>query len=103
MLGWVRLALVQEGSELDLGAETMKYIVARLRAFLRQPASRLEWVMSLSETHVSAYGMIEGDGVLLRFQDEHAVFFADVSVPKAQQERWLAILDAASRETGELP
>ena len=91
---WVRVTLVQQGAERDVGAEALKYIADHLRAFLANPSERLKWVLTLSETHVTMYGSTLGDHVLLRLQDKNAKFFADLELSQVDRERWLSILRA---------
>src|SRR5271157_5569654 len=83
---WVRLVLLQDGVERELGAETLKYILDHVRAFLKHPSAQLKWVLTLSETHVTVYGSLVTEGVLLKFQDKDAKFFAELQVSEAERE-----------------
>ena len=91
---WVHLVFVQDGIERELGAETLKYIVEHLRAFLQRPAQQPKWVLSLAETHVSFYGSASAGGTLLRLQDKNAAFFADLELSEGEKEEWLASLNS---------
>ena len=90
---WARITLVQQVGERGVGAEALKYIADRLRAFLENPPEKLKWVLTLSETHVTMYGSSAGGRVLLRLQDKDAKFFADLELSPVDRGRWLSLLD----------
>ena len=87
--GWSQVQLTTAGMSRPLGAETLKYLTTRIRAFLSDPAPGQRWVLSLSELQVSVYGEHLTEGAVLHFQDANAKMFADVVITDAAKKQWI--------------
>jgi hypothetical protein len=90
--GWTQVLLRQGDAELALGAETLKQIVAKFRAFLGQATMDTKWVLSFSELHFSIYGEYVEGRAILKFQDANGKTVVALAINPAQQREWLDAL-----------
>ncbi len=87
--GWCQVHLLVAGVGHPLGAERLKYIATRLRAFLEDPAPSQRWVFSLSELHTSAYGEHVAGGAILRLQDAHGKWLTKLVLTPTEKGGWM--------------
>ena len=86
--GWCQVHLLVSGVSRPLGAERLKYLVARLSSFLTDTAPGLRWVFSLSEQHTSAYGEQVADNGILHLQDADGEAFANLILTGTEKKQW---------------
>jgi hypothetical protein len=93
--GWAKVVLRERWNTHQLGAAMSQDLVRRLLTFMSKPPLELRWVLTLSESHSSVYGLRDQAGVLLRFQDRNAVFFADLRLDDSVRQAWIDQLEIA--------
>jgi hypothetical protein len=89
---WCQVSLVTTGETRPLGAELLSYVASHLVSFLSERRTGRQWVFTLAELHVAAYGEHLPEGVLFHFMDAEAKFFATLALSSAQQAKWLEAL-----------
>jgi hypothetical protein len=93
--GWATVRLVAGGAETLLGAQTLRYIATRFKAFLSAQGGGKRWILSLSEVHVSMYGSGDGRSSTIWLEDSEGRAFAQLRVLPEQRDAWVERLDAA--------
>jgi hypothetical protein len=86
---WTTVSLCRADANEQLGAEMAEYLTERLISFLEYPTDTLQWVLTLSETHNTVYGVATVGVIQMSIQNAQAVFFANIAISEQRCREWI--------------
>jgi hypothetical protein len=91
--GWCRISLTHSGQDQVLGALSIVDLVVRLRKVLHIDSTKPQWILSLSEEHVSFYACTKGTEVSLLVQDAKGQTICELEIGANELAQWAALLE----------